>query len=53
MGKTCLLSQFTERSFKLEHEATIGVEFGSRVLKVKEKKVKIQIWDTVIIFTEF
>jgi len=46
VGKTCLLSQFTERVFKTEHEATIGVEFGSRILKVKEKRVKIQIWDT-------
>ena len=26
---------------------TIGVEFGARVVKVSEKKVKLQIWDTV------
>jgi Ras-related protein Rab-2A len=47
VGKTCLLSQFTDRTFKNEHEATIGVEFGSRIIKIKDKKVKIQIWDTV------
>ena len=32
--------------FKLEHQVTIGVEFGSFVIKLDEKITKLQIWDT-------
>ena len=35
-----------DNDFKLEHQVTIGVEFGSFVIKVDEKIVKLQIWDT-------
>ncbi|KAJ1328690.1 hypothetical protein BSLG_009925 [Batrachochytrium salamandrivorans] len=27
-------------------ETTIGIEFGSQVVKIQDKKVKLQIWDT-------
>ena len=33
--------------FKRDHEVTIGVEFGSFGMKIDEKVVKMQIWDTV------
>ncbi|KRW98587.1 P-loop containing nucleoside triphosphate hydrolase [Pseudocohnilembus persalinus] len=46
VGKSCILSQFTEGRFKNEHDPTIGVEFGSKNLKINEKDIKIQIWDT-------
>ncbi len=26
---------------------TIGVEFGAKIIKLKDKVIKIQIWDTV------
>lgn len=46
----CLLfhrgSQFTSRKFTPIHDLTIGVEFGSRVVTVENKNVKLQIWDT-------
>lgn len=29
VGKSCLLLNYTEGKFKEEHDATIGVEFGS------------------------
>jgi Ras-related protein Rab-2A len=32
--------------FKLEHQVTIGVEFGSFVISMDEKIIKLQIWDT-------
>lgn len=32
--------------FKLEHSVTIGVEFGSFILKLDQKVTKLQIWDT-------
>jgi Ras-related protein Rab-2A len=29
VGKSCLLLSYTEKTFKEEHDTTIGVEFGS------------------------
>ncbi|KAK6317021.1 hypothetical protein J4Q44_G00124210 [Coregonus suidteri] len=45
-GKSCLLHQFIENKFKQDSSHTIGVEFGSRVVMVAGKTVKLQIWDT-------
>ena len=47
VGKSCLLLQFTDKRFKATHDLTIGVEFGSRTVPIKEQHVKLQIWDTV------
>ena len=46
MGKSCLLLQFTDQRFRQQHDLTIGVEFGSRTVKINEKNIKLQIWDT-------
>jgi Ras-related protein Rab-2A len=46
VGKSCLLLQFTENKFRLQHELTIGVEFGGKMIDINNKKVKIQIWVT-------
>lgn len=47
VGKSCILLQFTDKRFKVTHDLTIGVEFGSKILKIKNKVIKLQIWDTV------
>jgi GTPase SAR1 family protein len=39
--------QFLDGKFKLDSETTIGVEFGSKIVDVGDKKIKMQIWDTV------
>lgn len=49
VGKSCLLLQFLDRKFKLDHDTTIGVEFGSKTLNIRQKNIKLQIWDTVFI----
>jgi ABC-type phosphate/phosphonate transport system ATPase subunit len=46
VGKSNLLSRFTRDEFSLDSKSTIGVEFATRSLKIKEKIVKAQIWDT-------
>lgn len=46
VGKTCLLLQFTDKRYRKTHRITVGVEFGSRVLQVDDRTVKLQIWDT-------
>jgi len=45
-GKSCLLRYFLEKKFKKGTAHTIGVEFGSKIITVAKKKVKLQIWDT-------
>lgn len=47
VGKSCLLLQFLENEFKETHDATIGVEFGSKKIQVNDQTIKLQIWDTV------
>lgn len=46
VGKSCILLRFTEDDFSINHVATIGVDFKSRVIPVQKKRVKLQIWDT-------
>ncbi|XP_001857982.2 ras-related protein Rab-4B [Culex quinquefasciatus] len=45
-GKSCLLHHFIENKFKEDSSHTIGVEFGSRIVNVGGKSIKLQIWDT-------
>ena len=46
VGKSCFLLQFTEGNFKEDHNVTIGVEYGAKILKVNTRYIKLQIWDT-------
>ncbi len=48
VGKSCILMRFIDNEFKMDSDATIGVEFGSKTIQVQKKIVKLQIWDTVI-----
>ncbi len=47
VGKSCLLLQFTDKRFQPVHDLTIGVEFGARMIKIRDQPIKLQIWDTV------
>ena len=46
VGKSNLLLRFVYSTFNEEYKLTIGVEFGEKTIEVKNKKYKIQIWDT-------
>eukprot|EP01113_Clastostelium_recurvatum_P009554 TRINITY_DN1460_c0_g1_i2.p1 TRINITY_DN1460_c0_g1~~TRINITY_DN1460_c0_g1_i2.p1 ORF type:complete len:241 (-),score=47.38 TRINITY_DN1460_c0_g1_i2:135-779(-) len=46
VGKSCLLHRFIDNKFKQESSHTIGVEFGSKIVEVGGRNVKLQIWDT-------
>lgn len=46
VGKSCLLLQFTDHRFRNDHDLTIGVEFGCAILTIKDRPLKLQIWDT-------
>ena len=46
VGKSSLLSKYVDDLFLEDIEPTIGVDFKVKTIKVKEKYIKLQIWDT-------
>jgi small GTP-binding protein len=46
VGKSCLMHRVTTNEFSEDHEVTVGVEFGSLLVKMEETVLKLQIWDT-------
>jgi Ras-related protein Rab-2A len=46
IGKSCVLKRLVENEFKDDHDVTVGVEFGSYLVRVQDKVLKLQIWDT-------
>ena len=46
VGKTNILSRYISNEFSLATQSTVGVEFGSKIIKKNDKLIKLQIWDT-------
>jgi small GTP-binding protein len=46
VGKSCLTNRATTNLFEDTYSATVGFEFVSFNVKINEKVVKLQIWDT-------
>jgi len=47
VGKTSLVLRFCDGAFEPKsYLSTVGVDFKTKVLKIEDRKVKIQIWDT-------
>ncbi|OMJ76005.1 hypothetical protein SteCoe_24718 [Stentor coeruleus] len=46
VGKSCFMLRFTDNRFRADHDVTIGVEFGSKIIRIGKTLIKIQIWDT-------
>ena len=46
VGKTCLSNKATKNVFEDSYNATVGFEFFSFNLKLNDKIIKLQIWDT-------
>eukprot|EP01088_Endostelium_zonatum_P020188 TRINITY_DN72_c0_g1_i1.p1 TRINITY_DN72_c0_g1~~TRINITY_DN72_c0_g1_i1.p1 ORF type:complete len:213 (+),score=49.66 TRINITY_DN72_c0_g1_i1:74-712(+) len=46
VGKSALLLRFADDSYTESYISTIGVDFKIRTVKVEDKTVKLQIWDT-------
>ena len=46
VGKSCLMNRVTRNEFVLDHEVTVGVEFGSLMINLEQQIFKLQIWDT-------
>ena len=46
VGKSNILSRYLKNEFKEDSKSTVGVELGSKFLKIKGTGAKIQLWDT-------
>ena len=46
VGKTCLLVRFVRDSFDEESQATLGVEFMSKIVQTQKHRIQLQLWDT-------
>jgi Ras-related protein Rab-8A len=46
VGKTNIILNFSEKEFKDNYVATIGVDFKVKTLEINNKRIKMQIWDT-------
>jgi small GTP-binding protein len=46
IGKSCVLKRLIDDDFIDEHDVTVGVEFGSFLIKVEDKILKLWVWDT-------
>lgn len=45
MGKTSLIRQYCEGRFEQSRVATIGVDFQTKTVQIKEQTIKLSIWD--------
>lgn len=41
IGKSCVLKRLVENEFKEDHDVTVGVEFGSFLIKIEDKILKL------------
>ena len=46
MGKSCLSIQATKHIFENNYLATVGFEFFTFNVRIKDTVIKLQIWDT-------
>jgi small GTP-binding protein len=46
VGKSCLSIQASRKEFEKNYISTIGFEFFSFNVRINDKTIKLQIWDT-------
>lgn len=46
VGKSSLLLRFTDKTYTDSYTSTIGVDFKIQTMKLNDKVVKLQLWDT-------
>lgn len=51
VGKSNLITRFTQNKFSMDSKPTIGVEFGEKSVEIEKQVVKGQFWDTAVIIT--
>lgn len=46
VGKSCLLTRFSDGQYNRNFHTTLGVDFGSKMISIGDKAIKLHIWDT-------
>lgn len=46
VGKTSIITRFLYDAFDRQYQATIGIDFLSKVLPLEDRTVRLQLWDT-------
>ena len=46
VGKSSLITRFSDDEFKEGYASTVGVDFRIRTIQMDSKVVKLQLWDT-------
>jgi len=46
VGKTNILNRYVRNSFYLDGKSTIGIELETKMFKIQDKLIKLNIWDT-------
>ena len=46
VGKTNILNRYIRNSFYLDGKSTIGIELETKIFKIQDKYIKLNIWDT-------
>ena len=46
VGKTCIIKRYAEGSFDENTQSTSGASYSQKVLKIEEKTIQADIWDT-------
>lgn len=46
VGKTSFMNRFCFDKFKHNIPCTVGLDYGQKVIKISERKIMIQLWDT-------
>ncbi|XP_009602059.1 ras-related protein RABE1c-like [Nicotiana tabacum] len=46
VGKSCLISRFSDGSFTTNYISTIGIDFKTRTIELEGKRIKLKVWDT-------
>lgn len=45
VGKTALINQYVDKKFTTDFQSTIGMDPKTKILKISDENVKLQIWD--------
>jgi Ras-related protein Rab-6A len=46
VGKTSIITRFLYDAFEWQYQATIGIDFLSKVMQLEDRTVRLQLWDT-------
>jgi len=46
VGKTSLITRYTNNSFSGDYLTTVGIDFQTKFLNINDKTIKVELWDT-------